>query len=104
MAFIEPMHRNKPNITYLLTRTRLPDRNDRAPRSDYSPGSVQSHDTVSTAVPQPQTSVIPWKEDSSLDLDEDETSMLLDGSVVRSEDGGAADRSSEGGDQGPVSI
>ena len=22
MAFIEPMHRNKPNITYLLTRRR----------------------------------------------------------------------------------
>ena len=45
------------------------------------------------------TSVVAWKADSSLDLDEDETSVLLDESVVRSEDGGTADRSSEGGDQ-----
>ena len=81
------------------SRTRLRDINDRAPRSDSSPESVQSHDTVSTVVPQPQTSVIAWKADSSLDLDEDETSVLLDESVVRSEDGGTADRSSEGGDQ-----
>ena len=90
-----------PSQTPILTRsrTRLRDRNDRAPRSDSSPESVQSHDTVSTVVPQPQTSVIAWKADSSLDLDEDETSVLLDESVVRSEDGGTADRSSEGGDQ-----
>ena len=89
-----------PSQTPILTRsrTRLRDRNDRAPRSDSSPESVQSHDTVSTVVPQPQTSVIAWKADSSLDLDEDETSVLLDESVVRSEDGGTADRSSEGGD------
>ena len=81
------------------SRTRLRDINDRAPRSDSSPESVQSHDTVSTVVPQPQTSVVAWKADSSLDLDEDVTSVLLDESVVRSEDGGTADRSSEGGDQ-----
>ena len=74
-------------------------RNDGAPRSDSSPESVQSHDTVSTVVPKPQTSVIAWKADSSLDLDEEETSVLLDESVVRSEDGGITDRSSEGGDQ-----
>ena len=74
-------------------------RNDRAPRSDSSPESVQSHDTVSTVVPQPQTSVIAWKANSGPDLDEDETSMLLEGSVVRSEDGGITGRSSEGGDQ-----
>ena len=87
--------------TPILTRsrTRLRDRNDRAPRSDSSPESVQSHDTVSTVVPQPQTSVIAWKADSSLYLDEDETSVLSDESVVRSEDGGTTDRSSEGGDQ-----
>ena len=49
-----------PSQTPILTqsRTRLRDRNDRAPRSDSSPESVQSHDTVSTVVPQPQTSVI----------------------------------------------
>ena len=90
-----------PSQTPILTRsrTRLRDRNDSAPRSDSSPESVQSHDTVSTVVPQPQISVIAWKADSSLDLDEDETSVLLDESVVRSEDGGTADRSSEGGDQ-----
>ena len=90
-----------PSQTPILTRsrTRLRDRNDCAPRSDSSPESVQSHDTVSTVVPQPQISVIAWKTDSSLDLDEDETSVLLDESVVRSEDGGTADRSSEGGDQ-----
>ena len=87
-----------PSQTPILTRscTRLRDRNDRAPRSDSSPESVQSHDTVYTVVPQPQISVIAWKADSSLDLDEDETSVLLDESVVRSEDGGTTDRSSEG--------
>ena len=60
---------------------------------------MQSHDTVSTVVPQPQTSVKAWKADSSLDLDRDETSVLLDESVVRSEGGGTTDRSSEVGDQ-----
>ena len=91
-----------PSQTPILTlsHTRLRDKNDCAPRSDSSPESLQSHDTVSTVVPQPQTSVIAWKADSSLDLDEDETSVLLDESVVRSEDGGATDRSSEGGDHG----
>ena len=56
-----------PSQTPILTRsrTRLRDRNDRAPGSDSSPESVQSHDTVSTVVPQPQTSVIAWKADSS---------------------------------------
>ena len=77
----------------------LRDRNDRAPRSDSSPESMQSHDTVSNVVPQPQASVIAWKADSSLDLDENETSVLLDESVIRSEDGETTDRSSEGGDQ-----
>ena len=87
-----------PSQSPILTRshTRLGDRNDRAPRSDSSPESVQSHDTVSTVVPQPQTSVIAGKADSSLDLDEDETSVLLDESVVRSEDGGITGKSSEG--------
>ena len=90
-----------PSQTPKMTRscTRLWDRNDRAPRSDFSPESVQSHDTVSTVVPQPQTSVIAWKADYSLDLNEDQTSVLLDESVVRYEDGGTTDRSSEGGDQ-----
>ena len=35
------------------SRTRLRDINDRAPRSDSSPESVQLHDTVSTVFPQP---------------------------------------------------
>ena len=89
---------DKDSVSYQTTRQKWP-----CPRSDSSPESVQSHDTVSTVVPQPhtvvpqpQTSVIAWKADSSLDLDEDETSVLLDESVVRSEDGGATDRSSEG--------
>ena len=81
------------------SRTRLRDRNDHAPRTDSSPESVQSHHTVSTVVPQPQTCVIAWQTDSSLDLDEDETLVLLDESVVRSEDDWPTYRSSEGGDQ-----
>ena len=78
------------------SRTRLRDSNDRAPWSDSSPESMQSHGTVSTVVPRPQTSVIAWKADSSLDLDEDETSVLLDESVVTSENGGTTDRYSKG--------
>ena len=65
--------------TLIITQshTSLRDRNDCAPRSDSSPESMQWHDTVSTVVPQAQTSVIAWKADSSLDLDEDKTSVLL---------------------------
>ena len=53
-----------PRQTPILTRshTRLRNRNDRAPRSDSNPESVQSHDTVSTVVPQPQTCVITQKQ------------------------------------------
>ena len=54
-------------------------------------------EAVSTIVPQLPTSLLVCKADSSLDLDEDETSVLVEESPARSDDSGTEDGVSGGG-------
>ena len=54
-------------------------------------------EVVSTIVPQLPTSLLVCKADSSLDLDEDETSVLVEESLARSEDSCTDDGVSGGG-------
>ena len=46
MAFIEPMHRNKPNITYLLTHVVYWDNdNERSDMDDNTGNNVKNNDS-----------------------------------------------------------
>ena len=73
--------------TPIVTRSRTRQREVTSSRS--SPGNaVLSTGSASVPVPQPQSSLEGIRADSSLDLDDDETSVLVEESLILTEDSG----------------
>ena len=82
--------------TPIVTRSRS--RRTATDRTRCSPDlSVHPSENVSVCSPQPQSSLEVFRADSSLDLDEDETSVLMEESLARSDTSYSDDGVSVGG-------
>ena len=95
-------HNPAPTVSHTprVTRSRARQRVASAHHSSSVDGETDSDHsgcTVSTMVPQHPTSLLACKADSSLDLDEDEASMLLEESLIRSDNDDTRDGLLDGG-------
>ena len=88
----------KPPAQRTLIVTRSRSRRTATDRTRCSPDlSVHPSENVSVCSPQPQSSLEVFRADSSLDLDEDETSVLMEESLARSDTSYSDDGVSVGG-------
>ena len=95
-------HNPAPTVSHTprVTRSRARQRVASAHHSSSVDGETDSDHsgcTVSTMVPQHPTSLFACKADSSLDLDEDEASVLLEESLIRSDNDDSRDGLLDGG-------
>ena len=90
--------------TPIVTRSRTKQREVTSSRSSPE-NAVLSTGSASVPVPQPQSSLEGIRADSSLDLDDDETSVLVEESLILTEDSGDSEAgfSVRGGHEADVS-
>ena len=96
----------KPPPQRTLIRTRYRSRQRATASSSLSPeDSALSFGNASVIFPQPQSSLAVVRADSSLDLDDDETSVLLEESLILTDGSGGSDAgfSAQGGHEADVS-